>query len=127
MVQRTARGLNDAKGAHPAHRPGSSPALSRTYAPTMATGSFATRPHATPPSCPCCEASESSHTVTDIDPNGDEGRRLRRITATWFSACIFALFLLWHGVADEAQWSELPSESGHDRGAPVTLLGNETG
>lgn len=128
MPIRTARALRDVEGADPARRPEPLPAASTTYAPaSTASGGSATRTHPRPQSCSCCASRQSPHALADSDPNGDESRRLRRITAAWFCACIFALLLLWPGVAGEAQWSELLSESDRDRPSQLPLLGNESG
>ncbi len=124
----TARELHDARAEDPARRPEPLPAATTTCASaTTASGGSATRSHPRPQSCPCCASRQSSHALADSDPNADEGRRLRRITAAWFCACIFALLLLWPGVAGEAQWSELLSESDRDRPSQLPLLGNESG
>ena len=127
MLKRTARELDDAEGRCLSRRSETSPAHSATYAPTTAAGRSAAPSHPRPQACSCCEPRQPARTLADIGPDGDEGRRLRRVTVAWFSACIVALFLLWHGVADVVQWSELRSVSEHDLGAQVAHLGNETG
>lgn len=127
MSIRATRELNNSRGSHPARGSETSPVPTAANAPTTAARGSATRSHPKPQSCPCCEARQSSDALGNSDPNGGDGRRLRRITIAWFGACVFAMVLLWQGVAGEAQRSELLSESDHDRGAPVTLLGNEPG
>ncbi len=127
MLKRTARELDDAEGRCLSRRSETSPAHAATYAPTTSAGGSAARPHPRPQACSCCDARQPARTLAEIGPDSDNARRLRRVTVTWFSACIVALFLLWHGVADVAQWSELRSVGDHDRGAQVVRLGNETG
>ena len=94
MLRRTARELDNAEGQCLARRPETSPAHSATYAPTTAAVRSAARPHPRPRGCSCCEARQRSRALADIDPTGEHGRRLRRITVIWFSAWTVAFVLL---------------------------------
>lgn len=127
MPIRTGLELGDAERCDSACRPEPPAAPSPANALTAAARGSVTQPRPTSPRRSCGDAKQPAHALVEVAPNGDDGRRLRRLTLTWFGACILALSTLWYGIADDAQSSELHPVSDHDRGSQVALLDSASG